>query len=83
VEPEEIGNVGRCCGSGGLLKANSAMSGDLAERRLAMLQRTEANIIASACRYCDQNLAEALPKSQEPKRIQDLTELVTEQIGVT
>jgi Fe-S oxidoreductase len=84
VEPEEIGNVGRCCGSGGLLKAtDSAMSGDLAEKRLAMLQRTEANIIASACRYCDQNLAEALSKSQEPKRAQDLAELVAQQIGVT
>jgi Fe-S oxidoreductase len=59
------------------------MPGDLAEKRLAMLQRTGADIIASACPSCDQNLAEALSKSQEPKRVQDLAELVAQQIGVT
>jgi len=84
VEPEESGSIGRCCGSGGLLKAtNSAMSGDLAEKRSAMLQRTGADIITSACPSCDQNLAEALSKFQDSKRVQDLAELVAQQIGLT
>jgi heterodisulfide reductase subunit D len=84
MEPEESGNAGRCCGSGGLLKAtNGIMSGDLAEKRVTMLQRTGADIITSACPSCDQNLAEAISKSQEPKRVQDLAELVAEQIGAT
>jgi heterodisulfide reductase subunit D len=81
VEPEESGAVGRCCGSGGVLKAtNRAMSADMAEKRLAMLDRTGADIITSACPSCDQNLVEALSKLPEPKRVQDLAELVAQQM---
>ena len=84
IEPEESGSIGRCCGSGGLLKAtNSTMSGNLAEKRLAMLQSTGADIVTSACPSCDQNLTEALSKFQEFKRVQDLAELVAQQIGLT
>jgi heterodisulfide reductase subunit D len=83
VEPEESGTIGRCCGSGGLLKAtNNAMSGELAQKRSTMLQRTGADIITSACPSCDQNLAEALSKVQDSKRVQDLAELVAQQIGL-
>ena len=84
IEPEESGSIGRRCWSGGLLKAtNSTMSGNLAEKRLAMLQSTGADIVTSACRSCDQNLTEALSKLQESKRVQDLAELVAQQIGLT
>jgi len=81
IEPEESGSIGRCCGSGGLLKAtNSAMSLDLAEKRLAMLNSTGAEVITSACPSCSQNLGEASSRFPNSKRVQDLAELVAQQM---
>lgn len=83
IEPEESGRFGRCCGAGGLLKAtNSAMSAELAETRLAMLNSTGADLILSACPSCDQNLAEASSSFPNSKRVQDLAELVAQQMGL-
>jgi len=83
IEPEESGSMGRCCGSGGLLKAtNSSMSSALAEKRFAMLNRTGADVITSACPSCDQSLAEVSSKFPDSKRVQDLAELVANQMGL-
>jgi Fe-S oxidoreductase len=83
IEPKESGRIGRCCGAGGLLKAtNSVMSGDLAEKRLAMLNDTGAEVILSACPSCDQNLGEASSRFPKSKRIQDVAELVAQQMGL-
>jgi Fe-S oxidoreductase len=83
IEPKESGRIGRCCGAGGLLKAtNSLMSGDLAEKRLAMLNNTGAELILSACPSCDQNLGEASSRLPNSKRVQDLAELVAQQMGL-
>lgn len=83
IEPEESGLIGRCCGSGGLLKAtNSVMSGDLADKRIAMLNKTGADIILSACPSCDQNLGEASSRFPDSKRVQDLAELVAQQMSL-
>jgi len=83
IEPEESGLVGRCCGSGGLLKAtNSAISGDLAHKRFAMLNRTGADVITSACPSCDQSLGEAASRFPDSKRVQDLAELVAQQMAL-
>lgn len=83
IEPEESGSMGRCCGSGGLLKAtNSAMSGELAEKRFAMLDRTGADLVTSACPSCDQSLGEASSKFPNTRRVQDLAELVAQQMGL-
>lgn len=84
IEPEESGRVGRCCGAGGLLKAtNVAMSSELGEKRYAMLSLTGADIIASACPSCEQNLAEVSSKLQESKTVRDIAELVAQQMGLT
>lgn len=83
IDPEESGRFGRCCGAGGLLKAtNSALCGDLAEKRLTMLNSTGAELVVSACPSCDQNLAEASSKLPDSKRVQDLAELVAQQMGL-
>jgi len=83
IEPEESGRIGRCCGAGGLLKAtNVTLSGDLADKRLSMLNNTGAEIITSACPSCEQNLGEALSKRPDSTRIQDLAEVVAQQMGL-
>jgi len=58
------------------------MSGELAEKRLTMLNSTGAQVVVSACPSCDQNLGEVSSKLPNSKRVQDLAELVAQQMGL-
>jgi len=58
------------------------MSGSLAEKRLAMLNSTGADLVLSACPSCNQNLGEASSRLPNSKRVLDLAELVAQQMGL-
>jgi glycolate oxidase len=79
-------NLAKCCGGGGGLKAfDTAMSLEIAYRRIQQGQSVGAEIIVSACPACKSNLQLAASRLRKEKKgrmkVMDITELVSEALA--
>ncbi|MDH4123721.1 MAG: heterodisulfide reductase-related iron-sulfur binding cluster, partial [Thermoplasmata archaeon] len=67
----------RCCGAGaGVKTANPAVSIEIAKKRIEEACDTGAEILISACPFCEQNLSEAARVSGKPLKVIDISELL-------
>ena len=83
VQPRYQGLNGRCCGSGGLLKAvNLPVSEAIADDRLTALSETGAQICVSACPSCVQTLKDAAARREKAPQVMDISELVAHQLAL-
>ncbi len=83
VEVTWKGMDSNCCGAGGFVKGvNVELANGLADRRMATLAKTGAEVIVSACPTCEQILMEASTRMKEPIRVIDMAELVADQMNL-
>jgi len=67
----------RCCGAGaGLKTASPITSLDIAKRRIDEACQTGAEILVSACPFCEQNLSEAANALGKKIKVMDISELL-------
>ena len=78
--------LAKCCGGGGGLKAfNTALSGEIAYKRILEALDVGAEVVVSACPSCKSNLQVAAARLRKEKKskikVMDITELVAEAIA--
>jgi len=78
--------LAKCCGGGGGLKAfDTALSGEIAYKRMLEAVEVGAEVVASACPSCKSNLQVASARLRKEKKgrikVMDLTELVAEALA--
>ena len=69
-----------CCGAKGTGNYFSNMAGETARERLDEFRSTGADLLITACSYCQESFRPGLPDS-EKDRVKDLFELVDERTG--
>jgi glycolate oxidase len=75
--------LAKCCGGGGGVKAfDTALSGDIAYKRILEALEVGAEVVVSACPSCKSNLQVAAARLRKEKKgkikVMDITELVAE-----
>lgn len=79
IEMKNNKELARCCGAGaGVKTANPAVSLEIAKRRVEEATQTGADILVSACPFCEQNLKEAAAAMGAKLRVIDVSELLLE-----
>jgi len=79
VEMKHSRENSRCCGAGaGVKTANPQISIEIAKRRVSEAMETGAEILVSACPFCEQNLKEAAESLGSKIRVMDIAELLLE-----
>jgi heterodisulfide reductase subunit D len=79
IEMRNSRELARCCGAGaGVKTANPQVSLDIAKRRVEEALQTGAEILLSACPFCEQNLKEAAAALGGKIRVLDVSELLLE-----
>lgn len=79
LEMKNSRELARCCGAGaGVKTANPSVSLEIAKRRVEEAIQTGAQIIVSACPFCEQNLREAASALGGKMRVMDVSELLLE-----
>jgi Fe-S oxidoreductase len=79
VEMKNTREHSRCCGAGaGVKTANPQISIEIAKRRVNEAMETGAEILVSACPFCEQNLKEAANSLGSKIRVMDIAELLLE-----
>ena len=78
--------LAKCCGGGGGLKAfDTALSGEIAYKRMLEAVEVGAEVVVSACPSCKSNLQVASARVRKEKKgrikVMDLTELVAEALA--
>jgi glycolate oxidase len=78
--------LAKCCGGGGGLKAfDTALSGEIAYKRILEALDVGAEVVVSACPSCKSNLQVAAARLRKEKKnrikVMDITELVAEAIA--
>jgi len=78
--------LAKCCGGGGGLKAfNTALSAEIAYKRILEALEVGAEVVVSACPSCKSNLQVAAARLRKEKKgkikVMDITELVAEAIA--
>ena len=77
IEMKNSREHSRCCGAGaGVKTANPQISLEIAERRLQEAMETGAEILVSACPFCEQNLKEAADSLGSKIKVMDIAELL-------
>lgn len=80
--PENRG-AGRCCGTGGVMKALVPdVAGKVGVTRIRQVKSTGAQLLISACPACLIGLDEAAKTEKLPVRVVDVAQLVAEQLGL-
>jgi Fe-S oxidoreductase len=69
-----------CCGARGVGNYFPNMAAETARERLAEFRATDADLLITACSYCQENFRQALPEEEKAK-VKDLIELVDERTG--
>ena len=83
IEMPHNRNKADCCGGGGLLKGtNPLMSVRISQRRLRAAEQTGAEILASECPSCAMSFGDGLEAMESKIVFKDLTEIVTEALGI-
>ena len=83
IEMPHNRNRADCCGGGGLLKGtNPLMSVRISQRRLRDAEKTGAEILASECPSCTMSFEDGLEAMESKIVFKDLTEIVTEALGI-
>ncbi len=76
-------NKADCCGGGGLLKGtNPLMSIRISQRRLKAAEKTGAEFLASECPSCTMSFNDGLESMESEIVFKDLSEIVTEALGL-
>lgn len=79
VEMKNNREKARCCGAGaGLKTANPKTALEIAKRRIEEACDTGAEILVTACPFCEQNLQEAAGTSDRKILVKDISELLLE-----
>jgi len=79
IEMKNSRELARCCGAGaGVKTANPAISLEIAKRRILEASETGAEILISACPFCEQSLSEAAKSLGSSMRVMDISELLLE-----
>jgi len=79
IEMKNSRELARCCGAGaGVKTANPSVSLEIAKRRVEEALQTGAEILLSACPFCEQNLKEAVSALGVKLRVMDVSELLLE-----
>jgi heterodisulfide reductase subunit D len=79
IEMKNTRELARCCGAGaGVKTANPQVSLDIAKRRVEEALQTGAQMLVSACPFCEQNLRDAASATGNKIRIMDVSELLLE-----
>lgn len=79
VEMKNIRERSRCCGAGaGLKTANPKIALEIAKRRIDEACDTGAQILVTACPFCEQNLSEATGMSERKIIVKDISEILLE-----
>jgi glycolate oxidase subunit GlcD len=78
--------LAKCCGGGGGLKAfDTALSGEIAYKRMLEALEVGAEVVTSACPSCKSNLQVAAARLRKEKKgrikVMDITELVAEALA--
>ncbi|MEM2838837.1 MAG: (Fe-S)-binding protein [Thermoplasmata archaeon] len=77
VEMKNIRERSRCCGAGaGLKTANPRTALEIAKRRIEEACDTGAQILVTACPFCEQNLSEAAKLSERKIVVKDISEVL-------
>ena len=77
IEMKYARELARCCGAGaGVKTANPEISLDIAKRRVEEACETGAEILLSACPFCEQSLSEAVNALGKKIRVMDVAELL-------
>lgn len=79
IEMKNSREQSRCCGAGaGVKTANPKVSLEIAKRRVEEAVKTGAEILVSACPFCEQNLREAAEAMGAKIRVADISEVLLE-----
>ena len=79
VEMRNSRELARCCGSGaGVKAANPEVSLEIAKRRVEEACETGAEILLSACPFCEQGLIDATKAMKKKIKVMDIAELLLE-----
>ncbi|HDP96729.1 MAG TPA: (Fe-S)-binding protein [Euryarchaeota archaeon] len=79
VEMRNSRELARCCGSGaGVKTANPEVSLEIAKRRVEEACETGAEILLSACPFCEQGLIDATKAMKKKIKVMDIAELLLE-----
>ena len=77
VEMKNIRERARCCGAGaGLKTANPKTALEIAKKRIDEACDTGAQILVTACPFCEQNLSEAARLSERRIVVKDISEIL-------
>ncbi len=77
VEMERIKDQSWCCGGGGGARtAFMEFAQKTAHKRISEAQKTGAQAIVTSCPFCEQNIGDALNKSDDGMEIYDLTDML-------
>ncbi|MBS7623571.1 (Fe-S)-binding protein, partial [Candidatus Bathyarchaeota archaeon] len=80
--PENRG-AGRCCGTGGVMKAIlPEVAGKVGATRIRQVKSSGAELVLSACPACLIGLDEAAKTEKLQARVADITQLVAEELGL-
>jgi heterodisulfide reductase subunit D len=80
-EMERIREWSWCCGAGGGVRtAYPDYATWVASRRLDEAQETQAELLVTACPFCEQNLEDAVAKGDYPMKVVDLMVLVRDSL---
>lgn len=79
IEMKYNRELARCCGAGaGVKTANPEVSLNIAKRRVEDACETGADILISACPFCEQALLDAVKALGKPIKVMDVAELLLE-----
>jgi Fe-S oxidoreductase len=79
IEMKNSRERARCCGAGaGLKTANPKLALEIAQRRINEACDTGAQILVTACPFCEQNLSEAARLSDRKIVVKDISEILLE-----
>ena len=79
VEMETIRAQAICCGAGGGLRSyDAALSKDIGADRVRSAESTGAQILATACPFCEINLVSGTEIQESSMRVADVVELLAE-----
>ncbi|MGY5853508.1 MAG: (Fe-S)-binding protein [Candidatus Thorarchaeota archaeon] len=81
VELETNRNAAMCCGAGGGLRSyDSKLAKDIGEDRVMTAELKGADIIASACPFCEHNLKDGVEQAKSKLEVVDIVELVAKSL---
>jgi len=84
VEMERVKNLSRCCGAGaGVMTAFPDMARFAASERIKEAEAAGAEILASACPFCELNLSRTAEATGVKLQVTDITELLALSLGLT